>query len=302
MKNNKKTTQNSIVESVVSEKLTNSPLNESTAKEGKTQDNPAQKRTKKLIFRIIGFSILASLIIFCFLGYQNSRPYEAEKEYIEMVKNNPQLDLIESSTDWIIKPRNVEKDKNLIFVTGGLVNESSYLFMLSKVAVQNRTVVYVPKIKLNLAFLDLKVIDRIVNQYSLNRFYVSGHSLGGVVACYYISDGFAGKNGADISKVDGIVLMASYCDKPINDFKGSVVSVYGSKDEVLDKNKLKQANSFLPLSTPRTLGETVRVTEIEGVNHAQFGNYGSQRGDGTSDLTPNQAIIAITDQIILIKN
>jgi pimeloyl-ACP methyl ester carboxylesterase len=113
----------------------------------------------------------------------------------------------------------------------------------------------------NLAFLDENAADRVIGAYpQIKHWYLCGHSLGGAMASDYFSK--------HLSKADGIILLGSYVygDIPL---KKSLV-LYGSNDKVLNRSKLSgKANEF----------------EIVGGNHAQFGNYGIQKGDGTAAIT-----------------
>jgi len=54
---------------------------------------------------------------------------------------------------------------------------------------------------------------------------------------------------------------------------GQSLTIYGSEDQVLDRSKI-------------TYSENVEV--ILGGNHAQFGNYGLQKGDGTATITRDE--------------
>lgn len=67
-------------------------------------------------------------------------------------------------------------------------------------------------------------------------------------------------------RVRGLVLLGAYLYGNFPDQRS--LTLYGSEDKVLEKNKLTE-NSF----------------EIKGGNHAQFGNYGPQKGDGTATIT-----------------
>ena len=51
--------------------------------------------------------------------------------------------------------------------------------------------------------------------------------------------------------------------------------IYGTEDGVLNMEKVKAAEQY------GTLEETV----LAGGNHAQFGNYGIQKGDGKAAIT-----------------
>ena len=83
--------------------------------------------------------------------------------------------------------------------------------------------------------------------------------MGGAMASAY-----AEKN---IEKVKGLILLGAY---PINQAALSTLVVYGSEDVKLDKTKLEGIANKL---------------EIAGGNHAYFGNYGEQAGDGKASIT-----------------
>jgi hypothetical protein len=80
-------------------------------------------------------------------------------------------------------------------------------------------------------------------------------------------------------RVQGLFLWASYPpesdDLSATDLKG--LSTYGSEDMVLN---LENFNSTLVLLPPGTIRQV-----IEGGNHAQFGNYGPQPGDGVATIS-----------------
>ena len=60
----------------------------------------------------------------------------------------------------------------------------------------------------------------------------------------------------------------------------AVVSVYGDADGVMNREKYAQYRS-------NWLGNAVEVV-IPGGNHAQFGDYGAQKGDGTAAISADE--------------
>ena len=66
-----------------------------------------------------------------------------------------------------------------------------------------------------------------------------------------------------------------------------MISLYGSEDGVLNREKYADDRKNLPDNT--------REIIIAGGNHAGFGNYGPQRGDG-------QAAIRAQEQIAITVN
>jgi hypothetical protein len=61
-----------------------------------------------------------------------------------------------------------------------------------------------------------------------------------------------------------------------------VLSVHGSEDGVLNREKYAAYSSNLP--------EGFTETVIAGGNHAYFGAYGEQEGDGVATVTPAEQL------------
>jgi len=128
----------------------------------------------------------------------------------------------------------------------------------------------------NLAVFDVNAADRIYSKFpGIVNWYIGGHSLGGAMASSY-----ADKN---TDKIKGLILLGAYS---VGSADISTLAIYGSNDGVLDRSKL---------------AGTDNVLEIAGGNHAYFGNYGEQKGDGKAEITREQqqehAAEAITDFI-----
>ena len=77
----------------------------------------------------------------------------------------------------------------------------------------------------------------------------------------------------------GVVLCAAYPTKPLDPDLTEIL-VYGSQDGVLRREKLAEGEGYAPARYVRE--------EIPGGNHAQFGSYGPQRGDGTARISPEE--------------
>ena len=97
----------------------------------------------------------------------------------------------------------------------------------------------------------------------------------------------------NVSKLEGLVLLASYSTADLSKTNLDVISVYGSNDGVLNMEKYNEYRSNLPSSTAEMI--------IEGGCHAYFGSYGVQESDGIPDITKemqiNQTITFIIESI-----
>ena len=163
-------------------------------------------------------------------------------------------------------------DSLLIFIPGGKVSHKAYAPILCKFAQAGIDSVLV-KVPMDLAILNTSCAEPALKKYSeeYQTVYLGGHSLGGAVASMY-----APKALKRYSNLKGLFLLAAYstnsCDS--NDFK--ILSVRGSNDGVLQMDKYEKY-----MSKAGPFSELI----IEGGNHAMFGNYGEQKGDGEGSVT-----------------
>ena len=153
-------------------------------------------------------------------------------------------------------------DTALIFYPGAKVEYSAYLPLMNQIAAQGVDV-YLVQMPFNLAFFGQNSADDIIKNSNYSHYIMSGHSLGGVAA-----SGYASKH-----DVDGLVLLAAY---PSEEIDKPTLSIYGSEDKVLN---LKSYNDAKPLIKANFTEQI-----INGGNHAQFGNYGLQKGDGNAGI------------------
>lgn len=103
----------------------------------------------------------------------------------------------------------------------------------------------------------------------IGNWYIGGHSLGGSMAAGYVA--------GHAEEYEGLILLAAYSTEDISQSGLDVLSVYGSRDGVLDMEKY--ANNLI------NLPENMEEYEIEEGCHAQFGSYGTQWGDGIAGIS-----------------
>jgi hypothetical protein len=158
-----------------------------------------------------------------------------------------------------------------IFYPGGHVDYRSYAPIAQKIASHGYMVAIV-RMPLSLAVFGINKADKVITAYPDMRYWViGGHSLGGSMAASY-----AKKHSVN---VQGLALWASYPatsdDLSSTSLKG--LSTYGSNDQVLNRDNFNVTMALLP---PGTIMQV-----IAGGNHAHFGNYGPQPGDGTATIS-----------------
>lgn len=170
----------------------------------------------------------------------------------------------------------------LIFYPGGKVEAAAYAPLLRACARQGILCALV-QMPGNLAVLDINAADGLRQTYpEVTRWYMAGHSLGGAMAASYAA-GHAGD-------FDGLVLLAAYATEDLTGTALRVLSVWGTEDGVLDREAYAENRGNLPPDTTEVV--------LEGGCHAQFGSYGTQEGDGTPTISPQeqlrQTVAAIT--------
>ena len=161
-------------------------------------------------------------------------------------------------------------DAALIFYPGARVEETAYAPLLRRLA-EKGTDVCLLRAPLHLAFFDMDRAESVRREYDYARCYVGGHSLGG--ACAAIC---ASRHPGDFA---GVVLLAAYPTKTL-DGDMTELTLYGTEDGVLDRARLEEGRQYAPDRSAELV--------IEGGNHAQFGSYGRQRGDGEAAIPPEE--------------
>ena len=157
----------------------------------------------------------------------------------------------------------------MIFYPGGKVAFESYAPLMEACA-ESGILCVVPHMPGNLAVLDQNAADGIKEQYpQVASWYLAGHSLGGTIAAIYLGD--------HAEEYDGLILLASYSTTDLSKTNLNVLTVYGSKDGVMNREKYEACKFMLPP------GFEERI--IDGGCHAYFGDYGEQAGDGTPTIT-----------------
>lgn len=178
----------------------------------------------------------------------------------------------------------------LIFYPGAKVEYSAYLPLMYELAEEGMDV-FLIRMPANLAILGEDKADAVLESYSYENWYIGGHSLGGAMAANYAAGYVTEEKEA---KLRGLILLAAY---PTKDLTGSglkVLTIYGSEDSVLSRKKLEEGRKYLPKDAQELL--------IEGGNHAQFGSYGEQKGDGKAAVSAEEQRRQTVEAVINLLN
>jgi hypothetical protein len=224
-----------------------------------------------LLIKLI-LSLSALVLLSC--GLFAYRAYKPDPIAIEQIYSNKLVNITESADYFVITPSIANPDKpTIIFYSGGLVATASYLYNFGVLSAKLNSKIVLIKPPLNLAIIPSISIETIKSQLSLNEIILSGHSLGGVKACLEYKPNL---------KIKKIIMLGSYCINDISKSDVEYVSLVGSNDTVIQTKNLEEARKLTP---SKSIFKT-----IEGGNHAIFGSYGNQAGDGASLITKTELL------------
>ena len=210
--------------------------------------NQMPRRKKWLV---AGGAVLLILAILSgvFLWYVSDY-YRAEDVALEVLAQDNGISQRDNLT--ILSPT-YPTDTAIIFYPGAKVEAEAYLPLLDQIRQTGVTCILV-HMPFNMAIFDTNAAEEVIAQYpEFQHWYVAGHSMGGAMASKFASD--------HPDQVDGLILMGAYIygDYPAE----KALTIYGSLNQSAEDH----------------IDYTENIVEIEGGNHAQFGNYGPQKGD-----------------------
>lgn len=210
-------------------------------------------------------------------------------DYYRVVDRNAALadtDAVQvSETDFGYSFDGPGEDNALIFYPGAKVEDLAYADLLKRIAAEGVDC-YLVHMPCNLAFLGMNKANGIIDAYNYEHWYLAGHSLGGAMAASYAAD--------NSDKLDGLIFLAAYSTSDLSDSDLKILSIYGSEDKVVNMEKIEQGRELMP--------SDYEEFQIDGGNHAGFGDYGEQSGDGSASISGDeqraQTVTKIIDIII----
>jgi len=227
----------------------------------------ARGRLIRRRIRITGWTALSSLLVTIvgFLVFFHT-VFPADREATLEVYRDDRV-VVEPGEGYIVmRPTGEHNHTAVLYFPGARVDPHAYLYPFADVVAAGATIV-VAKPFMNMALFDPRSLEDFAPAApGATRWLLAGHSLGGVKACMLAGD----------SRVAGLVLFASYCATDISGLERDTVVVLGSEDGLIDIEAVDAAASLLPPSA--------RTVTIPGANHASFGTYGPQPGDGVATV------------------
>ncbi len=222
---------------------------------------------------IIGAAV--SVILGVCLAWLTLGSYKACDEARSALISDAQVTVTRKGALTVFEPTSYER--GFIFYPGGRVEHTAYAPLLRAMA-ENGCLCVLVEMPFDFAFLNMDgALDALKEYPEIEAWSIGGHSLGGAMAASHAAK--------YPEKYDTLLLLAAYSTADLSDSGIRVISAYGENDGVLSLDKYEDNKKNLPSDTLELI--------IEGGNHAMFGDYGEQSGDGKAEITPQEQIAAV---------
>lgn len=236
---------------------------------------------KKIRNTLLG--IVPALAIFLsFAGIAvNRMTYPPGAEAAAALEDSRQVKVSDRGTV-AFEPEERKNSTGVILYPGALVSPEAYAPLALEIAEQGYPV-FIVRMPMNLAVLAPQQGSKILALHpEIDNWVVGGHSLGGAMAPEFAEQE---------DSVKGVYFLAAYpAGGDLRDAGTQVASFWGSDDGVADLDKVKSAAEFYP--------EDAVMREIEGGNHAGFGDYGFQKGDNPAEITNTEQMHKAAEGIL----
>jgi hypothetical protein len=219
---------------------------------------------KKIIkYLVIGFITIIIIGVLGMLVWSKTGTYPARMVALSALESTDWVTITQDK--WIVFEPVNETEIGLIFYPGGLVEPSAYALILHQIAEEGLLVIITP-MPLNLAIFNTGAANAVIDAYPyISTWIIAGHSLGGASAAIFTEN--------NPKRIDAIALWDSYPPNSadLSDKTISVISIFSATNNLPNTENFNDKKHLLP-------AETLFIG-IEGANHAQFGDYGPQKGD-----------------------
>ena len=218
------------------------------------------------VIKVVGLTlaVLVVLVPAAFYGWTRVARYAAFPEAVAVAQG------AERVGGWYVFAPDQEPIAGLVFYPGGLVDAQAYAPLMQRLADGGVLTVLVP-MPLELAVFGINRARDVFGAFpEVQPWTIAGHSLGGAMASEFVK--------ANPETVAGLALLASYPAES-SDLSGlaiGAVSTYGTENGLTPPEGFEASLARLPPGTD--------LVVIEGGNHAGFGNYGPQAGEGVASI------------------
>lgn len=244
---------------------------------GINRRHPLRTWVRRILYVVVTIGILLIMAGIYLADYYHADP--AAQEYLH---SSDTVTVSRTDNGWYFDGPGT--DSGIIFYPGAKVEETAYAPLLYRLA-ENGQDCFLVSMPFRIAFLDINAADQIIQTYDHSTWYMMGHSLGGVAAASYAS-GHEGEPG-DHKGISGIIFLASYPTQKLNI---PALFIYGSNDGVVNLEALNNSIGLCAAGEQKVI--------IDGGNHAGFGDYGAQKGDGEAAITSEEQQERTVDAVL----
>lgn len=173
--------------------------------------------------------------------------------------------------NFVFAPQGDPKLVGIVLYPGAKVEPLSYGAYALGLS-QEGYLVCILDVAFHMAIFDANKADGFIELHpEILEWFVGGHSMGGVAAAMYADD--------HRELVDGLILLGSYPagSNDLSDSELQVLSMYAEFDGLTLLSDIEESKALLP--------EDAIFELITGGNHAGFGLYGDQAGDGVAAIS-----------------
>ena len=209
-----------------------------------------------------------------------SKYNKADKSSIEEYVKEQNVQRIQFK-DNILLFSGSENKSALVFYPGGNIEYNAYEPLMAACAKRGIMSILV-KMPLNKAIFNLNIAKKIKQYFpEIKTWFIGGHSLGGMSAAIHAAkypDEYA-----------GLIILASYSPKDLTKTNLKVLSIYGTKDMIMNRisyNKYKK-------NLPKDFTEYI----IEDGIHRYFGMYGFPKNQPLIKISNVEQIELTADKI-----
>lgn len=239
---------------------------------------------RKRFLRLLRLVWLTAGLLFMIWLFQS---FQARGFSEAILRSNGSVAVHEAPTHLSFMPTESVKNTGLLFYPGAMVDPHAYA-PLAQALAQQGTPVIIVKLPWRLALLpdqETAVFAQTLHLMAANpditHWVLGGHSRGGALATRFAH--------TYAQQINGLALIGTSHPKEgkwdLSGYDLPVIKVYATNDGLASVAEVEANRIYLP--------PTTQMIAIQGGNHAQFGWYGTQLGDGqaTIDRATQQGLL-----------
>ncbi len=222
-------------------------------------------------FKFLKFLLALLAFQFLYACAAITNPHEPGHNAKAALVSDEDVEIVDGDALYFVPKKGAKA--GFVFYTGAYVPPEAYAVLLHEIAAEGYLVV-APKFAFNLAVTGANHTEGVLEDFpQITKWAIGGHSLGGAMAAHFVKK----NEGA----VGALILWAAYPSKTddLSGWAGQVTSISASLDGLSTPEKIAASKAILPPDTDYVV--------IEGGNHAQFGDYGEQKGDNPARISPD---------------